>query len=164
MRSVLKHSLAFLLAFIFLLSFTGVRMLIHHCLSCETTDVAIMAFGSRECDDWHHGEAQQGVCHLPATGNAVTDCCTTHEHNEGEACGNCCKTETHYIKTEYTLTQERNEQRIEPVVFSVLYTLLLADETVLPAHNNPGSFIHNSDPPRAVGRDFVIFAHQLKIA
>ena len=152
--------MAYLLATMFLLSFTGIRMLIHHCLSCNTTDVAIFSFAGGECDmHQHHAEA---VCHMPVSGEAGSGCCETEHDEEGGACGQCCKTEVHYLKNEYQVSQERNEQRIEPVVVAILTPLYL-DLVEDPLPSNQYIQFTNTDPPKPVGRDFLIFANQLKI-
>jgi len=159
-KKATTYTMAYLLATMFLLSFTGIRMLIHHCLSCNTTDVALFSFAADECDiHQHHNEA---VCHIPVSGEAGSGCCETEHDEEGDACGQCCKTEVHYLKNDYQVSQERNEQRIEPVVVAVLTSIYVdSDEQPIPGkqHNH----FTNTDPPKPVGRDFLIFANQLKI-
>lgn len=152
--------MAYLLATMFLLSFTGIRMLIHHCLSCNTTDVAIFTFATDECSiHKHHDEA---VCHFPVTGESLSVCCEEEHNPEEDACGNCCKTEVHYLKNDYQVSQDRNEQRIEPVVVAVL-TSLYVDYIEKPTSGKQHNHFTNTDPPKPVGRDFLIFANQLKI-
>jgi len=165
MKKIATYSMVFSLAAIFLLSFTGIRMLIHHCLSCETTDVFLFANSGRSCDNIHHSKHEGSVCHVNIDGNEPISCCAGNkEEHDNNSCENCCKTEIHYLVNEYEVYQERSEQRIEPVVIAVLVNLFVpAIQDELPTGN---SFNHytNTDPPQPVGRDFVIFTHQLKIA
>ncbi len=156
--------MVFSLAAIFLLSFTGIRMLIHHCLSCETTDVFLFASVSRSCDDIHHSHHEKTVCHINIDGNEPISCCAGDDEHNHNSCENCCKTEIHYLVNEYEVYQERSEQRIEPVVVAVLVNLFVpSNEDEFSAGH---SFNHyaDTDPPQLVGREFVIYTHQLKIA
>ncbi len=153
--------MAYLLAAMFLLSFTGIRMLIHHCLSCNNTDVAIFSFATDKCSIHHANE--EAVCHIPPSGEANSGCCETAHDAGDDDCGHCCKTEVHYLKNDYQVSQERNEKRIEPVVVAILAPLfLLQDADLLPGKQMIRQFA-NSDPPKPAGRDFLIFIQQLKI-
>lgn len=158
--------MVFSLAAIFLLSFTGIRMLIHHCLSCETTDVFLFASANQACDAIHHNHHNQNegaVCHINLDIDDATSCCAGEDEHDHASCENCCKTEIHYLVNEYEVYQERSEQRIEPVVLAVFVNLFLpvgGDD--LPADS---FYVNdNPDPPKLVGRDFVIYAHELKFA
>lgn len=165
MKKIATNILVFCLAGIFLMSFTGVRLLIHHCLSCDTTDVALFSFAGGDCDALHHKHAENTACHIPETGEETGACCVPENANDhNDPCGNCCKTEIHYIKNEYQVPQERHEHRIEPVVLAILIPLYLSVEDYLPLNDLFSDKRSNADPPKPVGRDFVIFSHQLKIS
>ncbi len=164
-KKIATNILVLLLAGIFLMSFTGVRMLMHHCLSCDTTDVALFGFAGSDCDALHHKHAENTACSIPVHGEDVGACCASgHSHNHNEACGNCCKTEIHYLKNDYQVSQERNEHKIEPVVLAVLIPIQLSLDTFNTTRDLTLGQLSNADPPNPVGRDFVIFSHQLKIA
>ncbi len=165
MKKIATNILVFSLAGIFLMSFTGVRMLIHHCLSCDTTDVALFSFTGGDCDALHHKHTESAACHIPVSGEDATACCAAkHDDDHDDACGNCCKTEIHYLKNEYQVPQERNEHKIEPVVLAILIPLYLSIDDFEPFNDLALGQTSNADPPKPVGRDFVIFSHQLKIA
>ena len=157
----------FSLAAIFLLSFTGIRMLIHHCLSCETTDILLFASANKDCGAIHHNHHnhnEDAVCHISLNHDEAIACCVGDDEHDHNSCENCCKTEVHYLKNDYEVFQERSEQRIEPVVVAVLVNLFVpAIEDDLPA-GHPFNHYTSTDPPQPVGREFVIYTHQLKIA
>jgi len=45
MQNFIKHILTWVLAGIFLVSFTGLRLLIHHCMACESSEVYLFITG-----------------------------------------------------------------------------------------------------------------------
>ena len=164
LKKLATYTMVFSLAAIFLMSFTGIRMLIHHCLSCDTTDVFLFANAGRSCDDIHHNHHENAVCHIDIHADEPLSCCAGDDEHDHDSCVNCCKTEIHYLVNEYEVYQERSEQRIEPVVLAVFLNLFLSiDDDDITAVSSP-FFNDNPDPPKPVGRDFVIYAHQLKIS
>ncbi len=164
MKKLGINILALSLAGMFLLSFTGIRMLIHHCLSCETTDIALFAFAENDFDHMHHEHASTMSCHVNFEDESEINCCDANAEHHATTCSDCCKTEVHYLKNEYQVSQERNEQRLEPALLAVLLPLINLQDHKL----NPAVHLYaqscNTDPPKPVGREFLIFAHQLKIA
>ncbi len=186
MKKVLTHILALVLASIFLVSFTGIRLLIHHCLSCDTTDIALMGLGVDATTSMHQRHAREATCHivpgedttasceLPVCGTdfplvaklsleAVPGSCCDTGHDGYAYCGDCCQTEVHYLKTEYEVPREKVENRIQPVQLALAITTLFhvvdQPDTPLALHR----ITPDRAPPKPVGRDFVIYAQHLKI-
>lgn len=159
-----KQLMALVLASFFLVSFTGISLLIHHCLSCDTTDVALPWMSADEVCAMHEGHAETASCHLPAGSDHNSGCCDTPIHEGDSDCGTCCESEVRYLKTEYEVAHEKTVLR----VLSVETAILTHHETVVEdvLSGPPAGFIVRSDrpPPKPVGRAFVIYSHQLRIA
>ncbi len=164
MKRIATHTMVFLLASLFLLSFTGIRMLIHHCLGCETTDIALFAFAYDDCDATHHTHAGSATCHFPASDDHRHGCCEAHDEAHEDACGNCCETEVRYLKNDYQVPQEKSEPRLTPVMVAVLTPFLIPSEEDQALPGMLDGHSSNSGPPRPVGREFVIYTHRLKIS
>lgn len=182
----MTHILALVLASIFLVSFTGIRLLIHHCLSCNTTDIALLGLAADASASMHQRHAQEATCHvvpgedaaasceLPVSGSdsplvaklsleAVPGSCCDTAHDGSAHCGDCCHMEVHYLKTEYEVPREKVEYRILPVQLDLAFTLL---QNVVEQLESPLKLSYvtpDRAPPKAVGRDFVIYAQHLKI-
>jgi len=85
MRVIGKHILVYLLASMFLVSFTGIRLLIHYCMACETTDVAFLGLNEENADAMHRSHAEEGTCHIPLDDEDGATCCGTHDtHSDHE--------------------------------------------------------------------------------
>ncbi len=165
MKKLATNTLALTLATIFLMSFTGVRLLIHHCLGCDTTDIALFSLVTDDCNSLHHKHTEAATCHISFDDDGHTGCCPGYDaDNPAHSCENCCKTETHYLKNDYEMQSERNEKRIEAPVLAVL--LHFVTPYILEEIPSKTSLQHypETEPPTPVGRDFVIFAQRLKIA
>jgi hypothetical protein len=167
LKQLATYTMVFSLAAIFLLSFTGMRMLIHHCLSCETTDILLFAYSANQCASVHHNHHDHNdnaVCHINLNHDEAIACCEGDGVLDHNSCENCCKTEFHYLKNDYDVYQERSEQRIEPVVVAVLVNFFVpvVDDELSTGHSF--NQYTNTDPPQPVGRDFIIYTHQLKVA
>ncbi len=167
MKRLVLQSLALLMASMFLLSFTGIRMLIHHCLACETTTKALIGLAPENCQQFHLDHTGAAACHLPSgfSDGLQSDCCPGDEDVHGHACGSCCESEVEYLKNDYQVVQEKQGIRIDPVAVAPLTPMIpvvAVEESVLPGLSLCTAT--NTDPPRFVGREFVIFAHQLVIS
>lgn len=163
MRQFAKHTMIFLLSLIFLVSFSGIRMLVHHCLSCETTDIAILAFSSENTRSLHQKHMEESSCNLPSPGEEIHTCCDANDHQH-EECHDCCKSEEHYLKTDYKISHDKPEVRVVPTELILLTSLVLPAEHTKPLTTSERLFYPDRAPPRPAGRDFVIYSHQLKIA
>ncbi len=165
MKKLATNILAFTLATIFLMSFTGVRLLIHHCLGCDTTDITLFSLAAEDCNSMHHKHTEATTCHISFDGDGHTGCCPGDDNDDpANSCQNCCKTEVHYLKKDYDMQPERNEKRIEAPVLAVLFHFVapyIPEE--LPSNLSQQNHT-DTEPPTPVGRDFVIYAQHLKIA
>lgn len=162
MKRILTHSLAFMLAGMFLISFSGMRFILHHCLSCETVDFLIAGRAVDFCEDPHS-------CHFPGTNHAHeampgSACCTLGDpHAAGCALGvECCITEDVTMEPPEVVVQERPAYQIQPVTLLLAFVteggLFFLDETT-----TVGEDATWADPPwKPSGREFIIFSHQLK--
>jgi hypothetical protein len=156
-KNAIRHTMAILLAGFFLVSFTGVRLLVHHCLGCNLTEVAIAGI-------------QHDCCQTNQDGDEHT-CCTKNGHQSGSnnACNieygeGCCDLETIYLKGDFELISERTTIKIETPVVAALD---VAVETIADSGFNvfnQGAATFEEPPPRLTGRDFVLYSHQLKIS
>ena len=164
MRRFLLNISVLAIALVFLLSFTGVRLLIHHCLSCETTEMSILGISLEDGSGMHRDHAEQ--CHIPGHGedsDIGTGCCDTQENES--SCGDCCESEVQYLNNDTRVPYERAEIKVVPVEFELSFTSLLKTGTdeITPAsltlYQRP-----DRAPPRLSGRDFVIYSHSLKIS
>lgn len=156
MANALKYRLSGILAFVFLVSFTGLPMLMHHCFSCESTSIHLFSQIQDCCEahreHHHHSCADQE--------NPETDCCSQHTD---EACENCCKDSLIYLQNDYTFSLDRQILKILPWEFAVLGLITFEAE---PNLTLSGAFglddACHDPPPRITGKTFLIYTHQLK--
>ncbi len=152
MKKWFRHIIAILLAFMFLVSFTGIRMLIHHCLSCDTTEYAF-ALQAEDCCGGIHHHHEAACCEVA---DDMEGACDMQESNH------CCETEIQYLKNEYQVAQERLLPKVLPVEMAALpldFSNLQPEPSVL---KSTGNITFIPPPPKLTGRDFVLFTHQLK--
>lgn len=159
MKQYLRHFLAFLLAAFFLVSFTGFRLLVHHCLGCDTTEIMFAQESVSCCATSHTLNAHKEV-------DAAASCCHSSEQSQ---CGlpiesECCDLEVIYLKAELEGTPNKLVQKIEPPVFDVIAEMLGCHDNLLPTQLSSATVPTVDPPPRRVGKDFVLFAHHIKIA
>lgn len=149
-----------LLAGLFLVSFTGVRLLVHHCMGCETSAMYVFADAGSCCDFPATSNAEHAACAVNAGDQG--SCCSAE--NTENSCENCCDNEVVYVKNEYKVSHERQVLRVEPVLVDAevfthaLFSLqfdVRGEKNLFPSTVDP--------PPRKVAREFILFAHQLKI-
>ena len=158
MQNILKHILSWTLAAIFLVSFTGLRLLIHHCMACESSNIYLFAQVDGCCEHHSQNHNQQNTCQLPL--DEAASCCSAG--NSQSHCENCCKDEIVYLVNEYDVSLERQQNKIVPVEFELVFISLNelcgfdSSEYKFTPHNN---FI---PPPKWVGKDFILYSHQLK--
>jgi hypothetical protein len=155
--------MALLLASFFLISFTGVRLLVHHCMGCEMTEVAF-AGSPGDCCHMEQEAETDSCCTENPSPAGISDACSM---DPGSECcdilgSGCCDTETIYLKGDFELISERTLIKIETPVAAAL---VIAVETL--ADPASDAFAHRTTtfedpPPRRVGRDFVLYSHQLK--
>ncbi len=149
--------MALVLASFFLVSFTGFRLLVHHCMGCEMTEV-VFAGSPADC------------CHKEQDAE-TNSCCTEYGDPAGSnaACSldlnsECCDIQTIYLKGDFELVSERSTVKIEvPVLAAFVFIAETAwdQEPKILFH---GTTTFEDPPPRLTGRDFVLYSHQLKIS
>ncbi len=161
----------------FLVSFTGMRLLIHHCMACDATDVALLGLQAEDPEAMHRDHAKDGTCaipiddaeaatcHIPLDDTEGVSCCYTHGDHSDNGCGDCCQSEVHYLRAEFEVTPDKHEPRIEPVMIT-LHPGLTQAAWFVPemSANLIMPVVNERPPPRMTGRDFVIYAHHLKIS
>ncbi|MFW5707852.1 MAG: hypothetical protein ACOCX0_02160 [Bacteroidota bacterium] len=158
MKKITTTILSLLLATTFLLSFAGIRLLLHHCVACETTDVNLFVQNA-DCCTHSNGSASDASCELPAEGTA--SCCASQTSEE--QCDNCCEDEIVYLKNDYELNKERNQVKVEPVALQLeLSPINLLQQTV-ETTDEPAFVNYIPPPPSYVGKAFVLFTRQIKI-
>jgi hypothetical protein len=157
MKNAIRHTLVFLLVGFFLVSFTGFRLLVHHCMGCEMTEI-VFAGSPADC------------CHTEQ-GAETNSCCTENTDPAGSnaVCGldldsECCDLQTIYLKGDFDLVSERSTVKIEvPVLAAFVFVAETAwDQETISLVHGPTTF--EDPPPRLTGRDFVLYSHQLKIS
>ncbi len=164
MNRIFTHSLALMLAGMFLLSFSGMRFILHHCLSCETTDVLIAGQAVDHCEDTHSRHLQG--THHPHEPMPESACCPIGDQ-DAAGCSHeaeCCITEDLSMHPPEMVAQERMGYQIQPLAlllaFMPAHGLLFSDDPTAPARVDATW----ADPPwKRSGRQFIIFSHQLKI-
>ncbi len=152
MRKWFRHIVAMLLAFMFLVSFTGIRMLIHHCMSCETTEYAF-AINAEDCCGGIHHHHEAACSHEPSDEHGACGLADTHD---------CCETEIQYLKNDYQIAQERLVPKVVPVEMVATPLDLSGFWTEPPVLTPIDINTLDSPPPKFTGRDFILFTNQLK--
>jgi len=158
LKNIIRHILLWILAGIFLVSFTGLRLLIHQCMACESTDIYLFSQVESCCIDSGSELNQENACQLPST--ETTSCCTIPDSDT--SCENCCKDGFVYLVNEYDVSLDRTQTRIEPVEFEAVSgfsDLLYGSRCPESAFIFPGDY---TPPTQWVGKKFILYAHQLK--
>lgn len=152
MQKFVKYVMSMVLASLFLVSFTGIRLLMHHCLACDSSALYLFADVSDCC--------AQDSCSINT--DSINSCCTTEDTHF--QCENCCEDEVLYVKNDYEISKDRQIGRLQPVLVGSP-ELTLSSQIIQPVFADESSslFSNTDPPPRKVAREFVLFAHQLKI-
>ncbi len=165
MRKHLQLVFSFVMVVLFTVSFTGIRLFVHECASCNTVAVGLLkplhdccekpsGTNHSQCAEVKHAEISEPI-----------SCCNAD--SEPQTChkGNCCSDEIRYIVNETDFTKERPISNPEPLVLPVLLACftdislseLSASQISYPLHSN-------DPPPRLTGKEWIIYSHQLKIS
>lgn len=161
MKRLAKNSVLVVLAAMFLVSFTGVRLLFHHCLSCDMVDVYLAAYAGDPSEDIHHRHQQ--TMHPESSGCHGSCCQDASQH--GDSCwlnALACETREVFLKNEDDVTSERVVYRVNTPELNLQLTCqpTLREEPEVLAPWKHCDFLQ--PPPLLTGKVFVIFAHQLK--
>lgn len=158
MQKFIKYILIWTLAGIFLVSFTGLRLLIHECIACESSGVYLFSQINDCCDHNNENQSSDSTCKLPV--NETSSCCSVNDTES--QCENCCKNEPVYVKNEYDVSPSRQHIKIHPVEFEVA-SIALHD--LYGFNSREYKFLYRNifiPPPKLVGKDFILYSHQLK--
>ena len=158
MQNIIKYILTWTLAGLFLVSFTGLRLLIHQCMACESSDVSLFYQVDNCCERNSKNNDHENTCQLPI--NETSSCCSVSDTDS--QCENCCKDEIVYLINEYDVSLDRKQYKIEPIGFEIASILL---NELHGFDSKQYNFIpHNNSipPPKWVGKDFILYSHQLK--
>lgn len=157
---LLNKICAVFLSCIFLVSFAGISLILHHCLECEDTDY-YFASHVKQIEHHHHNH-QECAEHCDNDGCGHTS--ETHDHHSCGIFGSencCCKTEVEYLKSDFESLQASGldiilkplclEEKIESK--DVCCNECISDKLI--------DFTHDP-PPKLVSREFIIFTSHLK--
>jgi hypothetical protein len=155
MKKAIKNIMSIILAGLFLITFAGVRLLLHQCMKCESTDLAVLTSSSSCCQQASAEDALMASCCTIDFSAAA--CCTDQSEN-------CCQDEVVFLKNDYELVNEKQQSRIEPHVSASLILAFSLFDIIADDSDNLSFLNYNQEkPPLRAGRDFVIFSHQIKI-
>jgi hypothetical protein len=158
MKKNFRNILSVVLASLFLVSFTGIQMLVHYCMSCNTTEYNL-DFSEQKCTNHEPIQSTQTCCSI----DIIKDgCCEIT--SDAAQCDDCCSHETFYLKNDYQVAYERHDQKILPVVFSLLPSVLHEVVQQLSAKEDHSLMNALPPPPMRTGKDFILYSHQIKIA
>ncbi len=156
MHKIFRNILALILAFNFLASTAGVRLLVHYCFHCEVTEYNVFSDPGHDCCDLEHIHEK--------VNNSHNACCTdSHTNKENqEHCDDCCETELKYVKNEYKASHEKSVLKLWVPVADIPETLI---SDCCESCIEEKTFNDYKEPPPEFysGKDFLIFTHQLKI-
>ena len=188
MKKIIRTITALVLASIFLVSFTGIRLLVHNCAGCGTSEIVfaietVSCCGKLHAPDDHtvpiltadHQVRNHEATPNTAAGEVAADneadlnkaaaCCIASEPGPCESgCGeSCCDFESIYLKGEYDFTFSKAMGTILVPVLDIPADI--AGETCDTADRqfNLTDTSFNDTPPKLSGRNFLLFAHQIKI-
>jgi hypothetical protein len=166
MKKILHHIAAIILAGLFLVSFTGVKMILHHCLSCNTTEYSLTSHVVDCCDRHavhHSSDLKASTCCTSDYGEDES-CVLSNEKHQAIHCDNCCENEVVYVKNDYEVSSERQEIRVLPLAIAIIPSFLNEFQSSVYS-NSITSFSESfQPPPKLVGKDFVLYSHQLKVS
>ncbi len=158
MKKVSQIFLSLMLATIFLLSFTGVRLVAHHCFHCETTEINIFSASHHDCceENKHHHHNEN------PTNNSCCENLQYSSSNEG-GCGHCCSTNSKFVKQDYQLSHVKNVIKIFAPESDISTNVETASGNTCTTEDS--IFKNHEKPPHkfSCGREFVIFSHQIKV-
>ena len=154
--------LSMLLAGMFLVSFAGMRLLTHHCYTCESTDVIVAGFSQDDrFDDIHHHHHEGNNCQENHSGGNPT-CCDDFEKGHDCHCGEDCESEIHYLRAEYDASADRSPEKIVSPEFVLLSVFVVSVQEVEETSFSLPFISLNDPPPKPAGRDLVILSCRLK--
>ncbi len=158
MGKVFKNVLLIILGAIFLLSFTGLRLLLHSCMGCSISEMHLFTLDENCCIGSEQTLAADYSC--CAAAEAIS-CCS--DALPDPDCSNCCEDELVYLINDYELLNSKSEIHIRTQLLAHLVGL---SELMNYAPSQSSALLsanYYPPPPAYVGRAFVLFSHQIKI-
>ncbi|MBS4014685.1 MAG: hypothetical protein KGZ97_13180 [Bacteroidetes bacterium] len=156
MKKTVNSILSVILALNLLLSFAGVRLLVHNCHHCNSTEYFVFFEPDHDCCGHNH--------EINIHKHSKSDCCSTSgdTNNIQQSCDNCCSTDTEYVKADYNASVEKTTTKIwvasiplVSVLTSVCCTHCVKEISAKDYYDKP--------PYTPTGKDFIIFSHNIKI-
>ncbi len=181
-----------LLACSFLVSFTGIRLLVHHCAGCGTSEVVFLGDASACCMNPSDGSvafllagtynasvgnetdaetdkraslscrADTGVISVADMEASLSCCAAAAQSCSLSGQEGCCNFESLYLKADLNLTVEKPLPRVEVPVSDVAVLFPAMLSLSVFASSLLAPNCFIDPPPRLTGRDFVLYSHQLK--
>jgi hypothetical protein len=152
MKQKIRAFLTLILAISFLVSFTGIRLHMHNCNSCEKTEYYLFSENPHSCC-----ESVKVAKELESQKNS---CCNNEVHVS--SCDNCCSTEAEYIKAEYHAASAQPLTKIwlpispaPSIIETACCSACVEEKTASEFYDKPPYILQ--------GKDFIIYSHQLKI-
>lgn len=163
MHKKLLQISSLVLVSVFLVSFTGMRIFVHECATCNSSEISMFQNEAGCCSTASTHE-NAGTCDLPSNDNSA-GCCSTPTSNSGCKTDHCCTDQVIYLVNEYDFSKDRSKERVEPHVLKFLQ-VALALAKVVPSDETTtlGYLPFGEPPPKLSGKEFIIFSHQLKIS
>jgi hypothetical protein len=160
MQKAIKIILSMLLAGVFLLSFTGLRLLLHHCMSCDSYEIQLFSNVEKCCPASEVTANLESSCCMAEPDSQ--GCCSNHQdagkENSHEA---CCEDKVVYIQKDFEFVNGTHQPRLEqPVMAHFGFFNHLIESAPLKTIIKPD---YIEPPPKYVGKQFVLFSHQIKI-
>lgn len=149
-----------LLTVLFLVSFAGMRLLVHHCSGCETSEILFASEPVSCCSVGEiNGDADgHSMGELPCCADSGSKACGIHGDRA------CCDFDIIYLIEDYQGLQHKPTVKLD---ISINYTLSDISTEILTQSISSHSAVEIpfiDPPPRMVGKAFILYAHQIKIA
>lgn len=159
MGKFFRNVLLISLGSVFLLSFTGLRLLLHSCMGCSTSEMHMFAVDDNCCNTREQNLAADYSCCLAI---AETISCCSDPLTEADS-SNCCEDKVVYLINDYELLNKKSEIHIGPQVAAhhVWHTELMNCASAQAQASLPVNYY--LPPPTYVGREFILYSHQIKI-
>jgi hypothetical protein len=149
-----------LLTVMFLVSFTGLRLLIHHCSGCDTSNI-LFASESVSCCSVESPSKDPNSNSIEGL-----SCCT---ESVSTTCGirserGCCDVEMIYLVEGYQGLLHKPTEKPE---ISIHYNLSDIPTDIFDQCISSHSYCETpliDPPPRLVGKAFILYTHHIKIA
>jgi len=169
MYKLINNTIAIILSGLFLVSFTGVKFIAHHCFKCQDTDYSFFAVASdsSDCCSHHalHQVPQSNTCCTLSDSEGVSNYVIPEIPHCTSPTQRCCKKEVVYLKNDYEVLTDRQDKRLIPSIIGLLP--VLTERSLAPESPTEIILFSKNDlqaPLRLSGKDFIIFTHHFKVS